>query len=623
MLEGKSNKENGSGQAENVITGYGSKQFEHFKKQYEEFQAKAAAERKNSARMSNLRLIEFVSGVALGVLLFVTSGLLPGIIALALALFAFTYLVIRHNRMAYELARLECKAEANRMFMDRMRSGWEEFKDDGSEFADPRHPYSDDLDIFGPKSLYQWICTAHTHYGRKELRRLLADPDKSPANIAVRQAAVSELAEKGDFCEELQSEGMLSGRTSEDPEKLLLYAEDDAKRFKNPGMANLFYILPGAVILSFILYFLGAPVPILIPLLLLALQFGIFAAGYSKNSRLTNMVYGLRKYLGAYSSLLSLIENEEFKNSRLSELKGKLTGGNGSASASLKKLEGIANAVDLKTSTVLYFILNCIFLWDYHCVFALEEWKSRYGKHIREWLETVGRFEAISSLAAIRLMYPDWAFPTITERGMRFAAEEMGHPLIKKDVCVRNDFEISGGACIITGSNMSGKTTLLRTVGISLVLAYAGAPVFARRLECPVLDLFTSMRIRDDLNSGISTFYAELLRVKMIIEHSQKEIPMIYLIDEIFMGTNSLDRTTGARSVLKNLGKSWIIGMISTHDFELCELEQENGAGIKNYHFTEKYIDNEIRFDYRLYPGRSTTTNARYLMRMVGIELEE
>ena len=335
------------------------------------------------------------------------------------------------------------------------------------------------------------------------------------------------------------------------------------------------------------------------------------------------MVYGLRKYLGAYSSLLSLVEREKFENSHLSELKEKLIGGNGSASASLKKLEGIANAVDLKSSTVLYFLLNCIFLWDYHCVFSLEEWKSKYGKQAREWLETVGRFEAISSLAAIRQMYPDWAFPSITEGGMRFAAEGMGHPLIRKDACVRNDFEISGGACIITGSNMSGKTTLLRTVGISLVLAYSGAPVFALRLECPVLDLFTSMRVRDDLNSGISTFYAELLRVKMIIKHSHKEIPMIYLIDEIFMGTNSLDRTTGARSVLKNLDRKWIIGMVSTHDFELCELERESGVDVRNYHFTEKYINNEIKFDYRLHPGRSTTTNARYLMKMVGIELEE
>jgi DNA mismatch repair ATPase MutS len=231
--------------------------------------------------------------------------------------------------------------------------------------------------------------------------------------------------------------------------------------------------------------------------------------------------------------------------------------------------------------------------------------------------------EALSSLAVIGHMYPQWTYPTFSQTGMRFEAKGLGHPLIPKDSCVRNDFKINRGTCVITGSNMSGKTTLLRTVGINLVLAYAGAPVFADKLECAVMGIFTSMRVHDDLGSGISTFYAELLRIKMIIDHSRRKLPMIYLIDEIFMGTNSADRITGARSVLKNLSKSWIIGMISTHDFELCDLEQESNVNVENYHFVETYSNNEILFDYKLRPGRSRTTNAKYLMKMVGIELEK
>jgi DNA mismatch repair ATPase MutS len=164
---------------------------------------------------------------------------------------------------------------------------------------------------------------------------------------------------------------------------------------------------------------------------------------------------------------------------------------------------------------------------------------------------------------------------------------------------------------------------LLRTVGINLVLAYSGAPVFAQSMKCSVMDIFTSMRVHDDLNKGISTFYAELLRIKTIIDYSHKEQPMIYLIDEIFMGTNSLDRIVGARSVMKNLSKAWVIGLISTHDFELCDLERDSQEKIKNYHFTENYINNEIKFDYKLRHGRSKTTNAKYLMNMVGIELLE
>ena len=168
---------------------------------------------------------------------------------------------------------------------------------------------------------------------------------------------------------------------------------------------------------------------------------------------------------------------------------------------------------------------------------------------------------------------------------------------------------------------MSGKTTLLRTIGINLVLAYCGAPVCASSLECSLMDIYTSMRISDDLSSGISTFYAELLRIKMMIDVSHKKQDMIFLIDELFRGTNSRDRIIGATSVLKNLNKNWIIGLISTHDFELCNLENETGSKIVNYHFTENYVDNEIHFDYKLRHGRCTTTNAKYLMKMVGIEL--
>lgn len=212
-------------------------------------------------------------------------------------------------------------------------------------------------------------------------------------------------------------------------------------------------------------------------------------------------------------------------------------------------------------------------------------------------------------------------FSYICWTGISFTALDIGHPLIVETKNVRNDIEIKNNICVITGSNMSGKTTLLRTIGINLVLAYCGAPVCASKMECSIMDLFTSMRINDDLNSGISTFYAELLRIKMLIDFSHKQQDMIFLIDELFRGTNSRDRIIGATSVVKNLSKDWIIGLISTHDFELCNLENEIDGKIVNYHFTESYINNKIQFDYTLRSGRCTTTNAKYLMKMVGIEL--
>lgn len=597
--------------------------FDEFKNRMDRFIADETRLKKQVDSIGNLRLAVFLAGSAVAVFLFVKTGVLAGILSLAAAIGVFAYLVVRHGRLSYDMDRLGRMAEINRMYMDRMQTDWVKFSDCGQEFVDDAHPYTGDLDIFGPKSLFQWLNAAYTHYGRNALCIFLKNPDKSIVAVERRQKAVKELSEMPDFCQELQCEGMLAKGAANDPAELLSYAEDQGRRFRNDWLINLFYLLPALVILAFVLFFLGAPVPLFVPLLILSVQMLIFAVGFKKNASIVNNIYGLRKNLGAFGNLLHRIEKEEFRDEYLRDLKQKLFSKNEPASASLKKLEAVANAIDVKFSTVLYFLLNFFLLWDYHCVFALEEWKKQYGKYIRGWLETVGQLEALSSLSVPGHMYPDWAFPEFTDKGLEFAAVELGHPLIPKDVCVRNDFEISSRACVITGSNMSGKTTLLRTVGINLVLAYSGAQVFAGSLDCSMMDIFTSMRIRDDLNSGISTFYAELLRIKTIIDYSQKELPLIYLIDEIFMGTNSLDRIAGARSVLKNLSKSWIIGLISTHDFELCDLEQEKQVNIKNYHFTENYSNNEIKFDYKLRSGRSRTTNARYLMKMVGIELVE
>jgi len=593
---------------------------DEFKKRLDNFKKLEDQKRQQANKLSNLRLLAFLLGAAVSILLFIKAGLFYGFIVLPIALIAFLYLIVKHNRISREQKKLNCMADINRRYIDRMNSDWVNFSDCGQEFVNASHPYTGDLDIFGPKSLFQWVNTANTYYGRKMLCELLENPDKNTYAIEKRQKAVKELSEKLDFCQELQCEGMLATDAANDPEKMLSYTEDKLKRFKNDWVINLFYISPASVILTFTLYFLGSRIPVFVPLLLLCIQMSVCAVGYRRNIEIIGAVSGLKKNLDAFGNLLQRIEQEEFTDEYLSGLRQEFFTNNSPASASIKQLEKIANAIDIRFSTVLYFVLNFGLLWDYHCVFALEDWKRLYGGQIRKWLEIVGQIEAISSLAVIGHMYPEWVFPIFSKKDLIFSTVKMGHPLIPENKCVCNDFEINKGACVITGSNMSGKTTLLRTVGINLVLAYSGAPVFAQKMECSVMDIFTSMRVRDDLNSGISTFYAELLRIKMMIEYSKKEQPMIYMIDEIFMGTNSLDRITGARSVLKNLNKSWIIGLISTHDFELCDLEKESQENIKNYHFTEQYINNEIKFDYMLRPGRSRTTNARYLMKMVGIE---
>ena len=570
---------------------------------------------------SNARLIVFLLGVGSIIVSFVNGKTSLGIITLIIFLTMFIYLIIKHYHIERKLKRVRCKIKINKMFIDRIRGRWIDFKDCGQEFQNPKHEYTGDLDVFGPRSLFQFISVANTYYGRIILKNLLQKPNKDRQLIKNRQEAVEELSSKLDFTEQLQCESMIEEKMLNNPEELLSYAEDSSKMFKSKRIIYLLKVLPAITVFSFILSLNTTILSIYFSIGLLVLQGILFLVGFKKTSAVLSTICKFKNNLEGLNNLAELIEIEEFESSYLAKLKSELYCNSKSASDCIKTLSKIEDAINLRYNPIIYFLLNIGLLWDYECSFALENWKNEYGKSIRIWFRVIGHYEALSSLAVLKQIDSRVVFPTILEQNSIFRATEIAHPLINLDKCIRNDINIKENYSVVTGSNMSGKTTLLRTIGINLVLAYSGAPVFAKSLECSSMEIFTSMRINDDLNSGISTFYAELLRIKMIIDYSHKKVPMIYLIDEIFRGTNSKDRIIGAKSVLKNLNKEWIIGLISTHDFELCDLEHEKNMSIENYHFTEHYVNNEIKFDYKLKLGRCNTTNAKYLMEMVGIEL--
>ena len=254
-------------------------------------------------------------------------------------------------------------------------------------------------------------------------------------------------------------------------------------------------------------------------------------------------------------------------------------------------------------------------------IHLLEKWKKSSGKGLERRLDVVGEWEALMSLATLSFIYPDGTFPKFVPSNTPvFRAKEIGHPLIPENRIVRNDFSLDKGCCLITGSNMSGKTTLLRTVGINCILAYTGAVVPAASLELTAMRIGASMRIEDNLGEGVSTFYAELLKIERIVKLAQSDTPLLYLIDEIFRGTNSRDRTDGAWIVLKKLNKPSIIGLMSTHDYELCKMNDNHEVNLSYAHFSEYYDDDGLHFDYKLKEGMSTETNAKYLMKLVGID---
>lgn len=568
--------------------------------------------------LSNMRLLSFLAGLLVTVLTFIYSSKGYGYTLLVISLIIFIGLVLRHEKVIKEADKYRKLAEINKNCLQRISGEWKCFSDEGNDFINPSHPYLSDLDIFGHASLFQWINTANTYHGRELLRNLLENPAKDNEQIQRRQHAIRELAL--DFCQSLQCEGLACEGLSSNPEKVLAYAEDGIQLFKFRWLQAFFYVIPGITILSFgMLYFERSL--FYIPLFCLLIQIIVNLLGLRKVNGVLSAIYSYKRKIEAYRCLFKLVENENFYDEYLAKMQKNLLEKGEAASQQIKKLDSIVDALSIRYNPLIHIILNNVLFWDYHCTFALQKWKEHSGSSLRKWIDTLGMFEALSSMALIAQLNPDWCYPRFEENGPSIEAEEMGHPLITEVKRVTNELVIKNQICVITGSNMSGKTTLLRTTGVNLVLAYAGAPVCAKEFRCSIMDIFTSMRISDDLNSGISTFYAELLRIKMIIDHAKQNKPMLFLIDEVFRGTNSRDRLTGARSVVMNLNRPWIIGLISTHDFELCDFENDPSGRIINYHFLETYSANEIHFDYKLRPGRCKTANARYLMKMVGIDL--
>lgn len=579
--------------------------------------------KKRADMISNIRLIIIIIGLSLALWFWQDNQSFNSSLTLVLTFLVFSFFVKIHQKVIRQLKRISCLLDINRKNLDRIGVGWTNFSDDGKEFMNAKHPFANDLDIFGPKSLFQWMNITNTFYGRKLLRQILEEPETDIEKIKIRQNIIRELARKKDFVQRIQCEGILAKGSGIDPSSLVQYAKDHKCLFNKKWIKVSLRFIAGITIMSIIASILNANIPIYVPVLLILVQMLITLLGYLKTSSILNTIHQFKKNIKAYEKIIKIIEETEFADSNLSQMKQTLVLNKNSASAVMKKLEYIVEAIDVRYNFVSYIVFNFLLLWDYHCVFALEEWKKKYGSEIDKWFYTIGYFEALSSLSMIARLNPEWKYPIFIEDGMVFSGKEIGHPLIQEEQRICNDIDMNNEICVITGSNMSGKTTMLRTIGINLVLAYSGAPICGNTLKCSMMDIFTSMRINDDLGNGISTFYAELLRIKMMIDHLNKKRKMIFLIDEIFRGTNSSDRITGAISVLKNLNKPWVIGLISTHDFELCNLADDPHLKATNYHFTETYANDEILFDYKMRPGRCNSTNAKYLMKMVGIDLIE
>jgi len=321
--------------------------------------------------------------------------------------------------------------------------------------------------------------------------------------------------------------------------------------------------------------------------------------------------------LDEYSEVVNALQNQNFKSEKLVEIQKCLVNAENSAALAIKELGQIASRVNLRRNMIAWVVLNITLLWDLTTAIRFEAWKQKYAQHAQSWFISLGEFESLLSFSHLPNVINKACVPMVAGN-KAICAKELGHPLITNENRVSNNVACKNNIFIISGSNMSGKTTLLRSVGINLILACAGSFVCAKEMNFSQLKIMTSMRIADDLSEGISTFYAELKRIKGIIELARQAPQMMFLIDEIFRGTNSVDRLIGAKTVLEKLDELSVIGMITTHDLELCNMSNDYPR-IENYSFSERYTESEIHFDYKMKKGVSTTTNAKYLMKMMDI----
>jgi hypothetical protein len=540
---------------------------------------------------------------------------------LLLPLAVFAALVAVHARVVERLERARRAIQFYERGLARLEDRWRGTGEAGERFRNPNHLYSEDLDLFGKGSLFELLSSARTRAGEDFLASWLLAP-ASRDEVAARHEAVDELRAMLDLREELAVLGA-TVRSGLDSDAAASWGEAPEVLFP-AGARYIAPALAAALFISFGLYMAGifTRTPFLAALLV-ELAYGFLVIG-DPTSRVTGAVDSPSHDLILLSTLLQRLETETFRAPLLRELQARLkTAGQPVASGAIGRLGRLVARLDWQRNMV-FTILAALLLWGAQLAMAIERWRRVSGRHIREWIDAAGEFEALCSLAGYSYEHPADVFPDLIEiPAGRFEAEALAHPLMPQSHAVRNDVQLGGETrlWIVSGSNMSGKSTLLRTIGINTVLAWAGAPVRAGRLKISPFSLGVSIRVQDSLQDGRSRFYAEITRLREIIALTSGRRPVLFLLDELLSGTNSHDRRIGAAGIVQALIDHGALGLITTHDLALAHIADSLAGRAINVHFADTLQNGELHFDYRLQPGVVERSNALDLMRSVGLQV--
>lgn len=489
----------------------------------------------------------------------------------------------------------------------------------GGELCSSEHPYASDLDIVGPGSVFERIAVTHTQRGAETLARFLGAP-ADRATVLERQAAVVELAENIELRQELEAAVLDTGAESLDGRLFLDLAQKP--RFVTKHLHIIRWALP--LTTAVLIALSGRVLPSGTWLIGLGLQaLVVWRTGAAVSDR-----YGLlssrHRFVESFRELLRVVENADWQAPLLQGLQKKLRVSGMLPSEELRALERWTSLFDLRTQGIVHVFVDLFLLWDLHCLAGVERWMNRAGTQCDTWFDVLGEVEALASLATLMRGDASMVMPEIAEPGAPLVAQGLAHPLIAPERRVKNDLRLPGpgSALVITGSNMAGKSTLLRAIGVDVALALAGGPVCATHFSTPPLRLRASMRISDSVQSGASYFQAELTRLRTVIADADEPPPILFLLDELLRGTNARARHKGARAVVRHLLARHAMGLVATHDIALSELESEMPGQIENVHFTDVFEDGEMTFDYRLRPGVVKTSNALRLLQQAGVEVD-
>jgi hypothetical protein len=574
------------------------------------------------ARFAYARLAAFLLAVAaLGLALWAGTSwwftLAPAV--------AFIGLVQRHDRI---IRAREAAARAIVFYergLARLEDRWAGTGEPGERFRDDHHPYANDLDLFGSASLFELLSLARTRAGEEALASWLKNP-AAPDEIGARQQAITELTPELDLREALSNAGT-DVRAGVDGEALIAWGEGPP--ILSPHWMRWIAALMTAIVTVTIAAWAmtGESTPLVVTL---AVQSLVMWAFRHPIERALGAADGPARDLDILSHLLEQLEDRRFATPRLAALRQELGSHGVPGSHAIRALHRLVEMHDWQHN-LFFFVVSLPFLWGTHIAWAIESWRRANGRQIRRWLGAVGEFEALASFSAYRYEHPGDPYPDVVPQrsGDRIAAlfdgRSLGHPLIPALLMVRNDVRLAAGTqlLVVSGSNMSGKSTLLRTAGVNAVLALAGAPVRAASLRLSPLVIGATLRIQDSLQEGRSRFYAEITRIRELADLASGPAPLLFLLDELLHGTNSHDRLVGASGILRGLLDRGAIGLITTHDLALTAIADELSPRAVNVHFEDWFERGEMRFDYRMKPGAVTRSNAIALMRAVGLDVRD